>query len=143
MSSPWSDRLRGIFAALVLLVLLGGVPLVLVTRVGWPLPTRVPHLSELREALTRTGVSDRTVVKVVAVVVWFAWIQLAFGITAEVLSVVRKRTVRLVPVVPSMRRGAGALVGALVVLYTSVGTVRGAAAMNPSSRDAMDASSVE
>ncbi|MDQ1424004.1 MAG: hypothetical protein QOD72_1502 [Acidimicrobiaceae bacterium] len=124
MSRRWPDTLRGAAAALVLAVLLVGVPLFLVVTVGWPLPSRPPQIALVRDALTRSGVSDGTVVKIMAVVVWFAWIQLALGVAAEVLSVARKRPVRVVPVLPSMRRGAGALVGALVVLYTSVGSAR-------------------
>jgi LysM repeat protein len=128
VSRRLADGLRGVAAAVVLVVLLVGVPVFLVARVGWPLPSHVPRVAEVRDALTRSGVSDATVVKLVAVVVWFAWIQLALGVTAEALSVVRKRPVRIVPVLPSMRRGAGVLVGALVVLYTSVGSLRAASA---------------
>jgi LysM repeat protein len=124
MSRRLSDGLRGAAAAVVLGVLLFGVPVFLVARVGWPFPAHVPRVADLRDALTRSGVSDATIVKLVAVVVWFAWIQLVVGVAAEVTSVVRKRPVRAVPVLPSVRRGASALVGALVVLYTSVGSVR-------------------
>ena len=74
------DVVRGLAALAVLVALVIGVPIGLVLLVGWPLPTVLPSADAVADAVTRTGVSDRTVVKIVACVLWVAWAQVAFGV---------------------------------------------------------------
>ena len=103
MTSPDSSRTagdiaRGLGALVCLVALVIGVPVGLVLLVGWPLPTGLPSSEAIADALARTGVSDRTVVKIVACVLWVAWVQLAAGVVAELFGLLRRRDLRAVPV---------------------------------------------
>ncbi|HEX9258763.1 MAG TPA: LysM domain-containing protein, partial [Acidimicrobiales bacterium] len=110
------DLARAGAAALVLLVLVVGVPAALVTVVGWPLPTALPSVDEVTVGLGQRGLADSTIVKAVAVVVWVAWVQLAMAVLAEVVAVARRRRTRLVPAAAPARRLAATLVSAIALV---------------------------
>ncbi len=114
-----ADFARGLLALVGLVVLVIGVPAGLIMLVGWPLPTTWPSSDAVADALARTGVSDRTVVKIVACVLWVAWAQVAFGVVAEIAGFIRRRDLRLVPVCGPLRRLAASLVASVTVLVTA------------------------
>ena len=116
------DVARGVAALVVLLVLVVGVPVGLAVLVGWPLPTSVPSATEVSDAITRVGISDTTVVKIVACVLWLAWFQLALGVLAEAAGLARRGTVRSVATLGPFRHLAGSLLASVVVLATSTHT---------------------
>ncbi|PPK98774.1 hypothetical protein CLV92_101475 [Kineococcus xinjiangensis] len=72
------ELLRGTASALVLLVLLAGVPAALVLLVGNPLPTSPPTRDWLTSELTTAAV-----VQVLAVALWLAWLHFAACVLVE------------------------------------------------------------
>src|SRR6516165_9849298 len=85
-----ADVAAGFGALATLLVVLVGVPLLLAALAGWPLPRQLPNPTQIRNALDNGWAPDDIfVLKVVAVVAWLAWLQIAFSILAELLSTAR------------------------------------------------------
>lgn len=78
------DVLAGIAAVLALALLAVGVPVALVTVVGLPIPHTLPSLSTLTQQL-----DIFSILKILSVVVWLAWIQLIFCLIAEIRAAVR------------------------------------------------------
>ena len=75
---------RGGAAALLIMVLIVGVPWGLVSAVGWPLPHRIPNLSGIRTALTTRGIPDRTLINVLACTAWLAWMSVLLSLAEEI-----------------------------------------------------------
>src|SRR3546814_18656410 len=94
-------RLAVIFRSAVSLVgaltLVAGVPLLLATGVGWPLPSAIPRFDAIEQA-ARSGVSDEVVVTTLAVIARFAWTQLALPLIIEAIVVARGREAVGLPV---------------------------------------------
>src|SRR5262249_729278 len=67
------------------------VPLALSKLAGWPLPAGVPASSEIRYALGRSEIPDSTLMKMMAVISWLAWAQVAVSTVLEVGAWVRGR----------------------------------------------------
>jgi len=107
---------RAVLASVALLLLVVGIPVALVRCVGWPLPTMLPSLRQLADAAARDGIADRTIVKVLAVVVWLAWGQLTLAVAAEAAALRRHRPLRAVPATGAARRLAASLVSAIAVV---------------------------
>src|SRR5205823_14434190 len=63
-----------------------------------------------------------TVVKIVACVIWLAWLQLAFGVVAEVAAVVRRRDRRAVPTTNPLRHLSASLVASVAMLLSGSGS---------------------
>ena len=59
--------LRGVISLVATLALIVGVPLLLATLVGWPLPTRIPTLDSFEQA-AQSGISDQVLVNTLAVI---------------------------------------------------------------------------
>ena len=99
---------RALFAALLLLALVVGVPVFLAGAVGWPLPTRLPTLQQLRDTLAGSTVDDGTIIKALALVCWVAWMQVVVSAFVECSAWVRGTAARPVPlgglVQPAVRR---------------------------------------
>ncbi|HTO00041.1 MAG TPA: hypothetical protein VL068_05135, partial [Microthrixaceae bacterium] len=91
--------LRGVTSLATLLALVIGVPLMLATWVGWPLPSTIPSLDSLGEA-ARSGISDLVVINTLAVIAWIAWAQITLSLVAEVVAVARGRRTISLPVLP-------------------------------------------
>ena len=72
------DVFKALGALLVLVVLLGGIPTALVHFIGWPLPHQMPTADTFRQPL-----SDQTLLKALAVVVWLAWAQFTACVLVE------------------------------------------------------------
>lgn len=117
-------RLRALAALIALLALAIGVPVVLVAIAGFPLPTRMPDWSHVRQALQQRDIPSLVVIRTIVTLVWIAWAQLAWGLVWEVLVNVRNapahRAPRRAPFVP----GAFTIgIGRLVATVLAVGIV--------------------
>ena len=139
MRTKLSTLLQATGALAALLAIAIGVPWALARVVGWPLPSTWPHLDRMSGVL-RDGLSDGFWIKVMAVVVWLAWVQVIVAIGTEVVARVRGRST-------DRRRGlgwaqavAGQLVGALAVAGGLIGSAPHAvAAPTPSLASTMAA----
>ena len=109
---------RGSIAALVIVVIVVGVPVGLAFSVGWPLPHRVPTLGGIRVALGARGISDQTLLDALACVAWLAWACVVVSIGEEVIATVRGRGSKKLPIVGALQPMAARLVAA--VLFASV-----------------------
>ena len=79
-----TDLLIGLLATAALLALTAGVPLALVTVFGLPVPHSLPSLSVLTHQL-----DVFSIVRLLSVAVWLAWLQLVCCVFAEVRAAVR------------------------------------------------------
>ena len=79
-----TDLLIGLLATAALLALTAGVPLALVAVFGLPVPHSVPSLSVLTHQL-----DVFSILRVLSVAVWLAWLQLVCCVIAEVRAAVR------------------------------------------------------
>ena len=105
---------RAIASASCLLVLIVGVPAALAASVGWPLPRSIPDPVAVVEGLDRSGIDAEVVAKVLAVVIWLAWLQIVVAVAVETVAIVRGRTARrAVLVLPGVQGGVARLVAAL------------------------------
>ncbi|MPZ28924.1 MAG: LysM peptidoglycan-binding domain-containing protein [Micromonosporaceae bacterium] len=131
MRNRLPDLARGLLALTALLALLGGLPAALVTQVGWPLPTGIPSLDAIVGAIRYGQVADATLIKVLAVIVWAAWAQLAVAVAAETVAVVRGRTTHRVPGIGVMQLAASRLVPAAMLVFSSFDAPPVAAVADP------------
>jgi len=96
MQRRWPTVVRGLLAALALAALIVGAPVLLVREVGWPLPTTVPSWGEVSRSITTGAIEDATIIKALAVLVWFAWANFAAGVLVEVSATARDGVARRV-----------------------------------------------
>lgn len=82
---------RGLLALAALFALVAVPPLVLWAVAGWPLPTAVPTLAQLRRGLGAGGLSDAMVIKAIAVLGWALWLQVLASLALEVPAALRHR----------------------------------------------------
>lgn len=123
---------RAVLAGLALLALLVGVPVLLWLLTGPPpLPTGVPSREDLTQQI---GVD--TLLVVLRVVVWLAWLQFAVCTVVEAVSFVRGGGLpRAVPLSGPAQAAARALVGTVLVgasVLGSTGAASAAAELAPS-----------
>jgi DNA-binding SARP family transcriptional activator len=110
--------IRGLLAALVLAVLVAGLPWALAHFVGWPLPDHLPTWDEL-QAVLLAPMTPEFLIDVLACVLWLLWARFTFDVLAAIPDMVRA-----VPWPSTPRRGplhavAGVLVSAVVVSVLS------------------------
>ncbi len=82
-SSALRRTATGLVSLAALIALAGAVPILLWNLVGWPVPTEVPSLHKVADAFSRSEIPDSTLLKVIAVVGWVAWLQVAASILVE------------------------------------------------------------
>ena len=121
-SHRWSDAGRGLGALVGVAMLVVGVPVALSSWVGWPLPTEVPTLSQVSEALRDTYIPDEFLVKALAVVCWLVWIELIASLLVEAVAYVRGRKAGAVPLAGGLQRGAARLVATIALLGSLLAT---------------------
>jgi hypothetical protein len=110
-----ADVLFGILAVLALIVLAAGVPIALYTVFGLPIPHSRPTLSLLTHQL-----NILTIMKILSVIVWLAWIQLLFCLAAEISAAVRGHAVASqVPLAGGTQAMAHRLVAAALLLFSA------------------------
>jgi hypothetical protein len=114
--SRWQDVRAGMLALLGLLILLVGIPVGLWALAGWPLPTAVPSLDAVSDALGSAYVPDTFLAKVLALVCWVVWFELLASVVVEGIALVRGRRAADVPLAGPMQRVAAHLVAAIALL---------------------------
>ncbi|MGH3320764.1 MAG: hypothetical protein ACRDN9_11385 [Streptosporangiaceae bacterium] len=113
------DVLIGVTAILALAVLVAGVPFALLTLLGSPLPTSMPSLETLTQPI---GVG--TLLDILAVLVWLAWIQLIACVVVEVYAGIRGVGMPTqVPLAWGTQTLAHRLVAAALLLFTATGAL--------------------
>jgi LysM domain len=104
---------RGSVAALLIAVLIVGVPWGLIAVVGWPLPHHVPTLDGLRNALETRGIPNQALLDTLGCVAWLAWASVAISIAEEVAATTFGRGLRRLPVAGAFQPIAARLVAAV------------------------------
>ena len=116
-----ADIAIGLLAVVLLAALTVGVPAALVALIGLPIPKSMPSMSVL------TGQLDAaTILKILSVIVWLAWLQLVWCVIVEVQAAVRNVGVPTrVPLSGGTQSVAHRLVTAALLLFSA------AAALSP------------
>jgi hypothetical protein len=116
-----ADIAIGLLAVVLLAALTIGVPAALVMIIGLPVPKSMPSMSVL------TGQLDvLTILKILSVVVWLAWLQLVWCVIVEIQAAVRNVGVpSRVPLSGGTQSVAHRLVTAALLLFSA------AAALSP------------
>jgi hypothetical protein len=116
-----ADVAIGLLAVVLLTALTIGVPAALVILIGLPIPKSMPSMAAL------TGQLDAaTILKVLSVIVWLAWLQLVWCVIVEVRAAVRNVGVATrVPLSGGTQSVAHRLVTAALLLFSA------AAALSP------------
>lgn len=120
--------LRALASLLTAVGLLLGVPVALALFVGWPLPTEMPTWASFTESLEQQGVTYQALVNGLAVIVWLAWVPLAWAILVEAVAAARGRAARRVHAWPGAQYVARKLVASAALLLSSLGGMRAAGA---------------
>jgi LysM repeat protein len=111
-------RLTGMVAALLIMGILIGLPVVLVEVGANPLPDQLPSLAELGNALTSPD--DGTLaVAAISLIGWTAWLILAGSILIEATSRLRGITTPALPGLRLPQLAAQSLVTAALLLFTA------------------------
>ncbi len=109
------DVLVGILAIAALAALTIGVPIALITVIGLPLPHATPGLSVLTHQI-----DIPSILRVLSVVIWLAWLQLVWCVIVEIQAAVRNVGVpRQVPLAGATQSAAHRLVTAALLLFTA------------------------
>ena len=115
----------GIGACAVLLAFLAGVPVCLVKLVGNPLPDGVPAWSSVVAVVESGSIPPGVLARVLAIVVWIWWSQIAISFLASVAAARRGRAMRPLPL---RALGMQPLVVRLVALVVTAAGAVGALA---------------
>jgi hypothetical protein len=114
-SRTTGDVLLGLLAVLALAALTVGVPAALAGAFGLPIPHKLPSTSVLTSQL-----DVMSVLRVVAVVIWLAWIQLVWCVIVEIRAAVRNVGVPgRVPLAGPSQSLAHRLVTAALLLFSA------------------------
>lgn len=120
-SNVLTTTARALLALLALAGLLVGVPVAL-AMVGWPLPTSLPTIAGVREALSGATISDAVLVKALTVVCWLAWFQLAVSVLVEVRAWAQGRAATSIPLAGVLQPMARRLVLSAMLVMGSART---------------------
>lgn len=123
---------RGLWSISALGLVAGGLPWALLRWVGSPIPERVPGVGETIDSIERTGVEPRTMVVLLALVVWVAWLRLMAALVVELAGVLVRRPTPTIRILGSSQRWAASLLASLVLLSGGLGGSRGALAATSS-----------
>jgi hypothetical protein len=112
------DVLAGVLAVIALAVLTVGVPLALIKLFGLP----VPH--HLSASVFTQQLNLSAILKVLAVVIWLAWLQLLWCVVAEVRAAVRNAGMpSRVPLAGGTQAMVHRLVTAVLLLFTATAAI--------------------
>ena len=131
-----SRLVRGLSAIAALITLLIGVPYALVLFVGLPVPTAVPRLDEMRRSIEQTGIAEGTIIKLIAIVVWIAWLRLAIAVMVELAATASMRPVPQLRLLGSSQRIAGGLIAATLLMFGGIRPGMASASAAPRSPNA-------
>lgn len=110
------------------LAVLVGIPAALCVAVGWPLPRTVPAWAEIQDGFDRQGVPLDTAIRVLAVIVWCAWAQLALAVVIELAATVRGSATHRIALLPGAQTLARQFVASAVLVVSMLGAGRSGAA---------------
>jgi len=109
------DLLISLLAMIVLLALLAGVPIALITTLGLGIPHSLPRLSALTQQLDIS-----TILRILSVVIWLAWIQLVWCVLVEIKAATSQASMaRRVPMAGATQSLAHRLVLAALLFFTA------------------------
>lgn len=114
------DLVKGLAALAAIAVLLGGVPVLGLPRLGRPLPHGLPTAAGMADALLHRGLSMPVVLRAAAAVLWVAWAVLAACVLVEALAWARRREARPVRGLGGFQRLAANLVATAVLVLPSL-----------------------
>jgi nucleoid-associated protein YgaU/DNA-binding SARP family transcriptional activator len=110
-------RLRGLLAALLLLALVAGLPLLLWLVAGSPLPTSLPTWNQITDTFTQPDYTGEFLLGVIKAVAWLAWATFAAAMITETFAQLRGvRAPRLRGLGIQQRLAAGLVASVLVAL---------------------------
>lgn len=115
-----SDIARGTTAALMIVLVVVGVPVGLAISVGWPLPHHMPTLGGIRLALDAHGISDQTLLDALACVAWLVWACVVVSIAEEVMATTRGRGSKKLPIAGAFQPMSARLVAAVLFALFAV-----------------------
>lgn len=120
MTRPtFAQRLRGLAATLVILLLVAGVPFLLIGIGAAPWKADLGSLATLL-----TSTDDGTLaMAVIAAVAWLAWLVAAISVVLEVVSQVRGLPAPTLPGLDAPQRAVGQLVAVAALLFVATPTV--------------------
>ena len=117
MKAKGVDFGRAAIALALLSALVIGVPLLLVTVVGNPLPSEFPSLSEIQILLTQNGQGFTDfLMSALAVLVWVTWFQLIIALAVEIFATTRQIETPRLRLVPGMEGFASRLIAAITLV---------------------------
>ena len=111
--------IRAAVAAVVLAVVIAGLPLALVRLGHWPI-TGLPSIEQWRD-LPSTALTDTAVFGVLTVAAWIAWALFTTSVIVELSAEFTGRAPRTVPLAGPLQLGARQLVAAIVMTVAITG----------------------
>jgi hypothetical protein len=113
------DIVAGVLAVAALAVLIVGVPVALITVLGLPIPHSKPTVGLLTHQL-----SILSLIQILSVIVWLAWLQLVCCVAVEVRAAIRNVGVPTrIPLSGGTQAMAHRLVTAALLLFTATATL--------------------
>lgn len=126
------DIAKGAAASGAVGALIVGLPVLLLTSVGWPLPRRLPQLGDLADTITgHQPLETTTVWKILAVILWLAWLQVVAAVVVESASVARGSVPPSIPGINLAQGLVAPLVAAIVLAWPAGASGRAGAAPAP------------
>ncbi len=123
--SPMRARSRvthlfaGLLSALLLLVLIVGIPVALIRLGSGLLPHHVPSWSSVRNGLLHKDASGTLFMQALVVIGWLAWASFALSVLVEMAARVRGRNTVRLPGLGAQQRWAAALITAITLMFAS------------------------
>jgi hypothetical protein len=106
-------------ALVILVALLCGVPVALCLFGHRPLPTSVPSIGDVRDIVGGQRVADATVIKVIALIGWIAWLQLVTSFLTETIAWLRGRPAPSIPLAGPVQLQVRRLLAAVALLVAA------------------------
>ncbi len=119
MRSRSSQFVLAVAAALILAVVIIGVPLLLAALGGDPLPRHVGSWSSLRDDLLHKDATGTLFIRLLVIVGWLAWACFALSIVVEIVARLRGRAAAHLPGLGGPQRWAAGLITAVALTITA------------------------
>ncbi len=116
-----TELVRGLASAALLIGLLIGIPILLITGVGWPLPQELPSITKTLSGLKSGTISSSLILKSISCILWILWFQMLAGVVVELWSHFHGRVAPQVIFIPKfIQRLSARIIGAALVIIFSV-----------------------